>query len=109
MAKQKNRPTLRYDKTGAPRWEPFKITVNQVGGDLREANQLDTGASEADAGHGHILHHAIATKDDRSAVAVAWRIKHQDFEPLAYVVLPPSMLLKSAKAPTELLSMPLSL
>jgi hypothetical protein len=83
---KRKRPVLWYDEKGAPRSEPFKITLSQLGRDLIEVDQQETGASEAEIREANNLRDALATKDDRSAFVVAWRIKHNDYVPLLYVL-----------------------
>src|SRR5215472_2714847 len=86
MAKRNNRSILWYDAKGRPRSEPFKITVSQVVRDAAEVNQRETGASAAEVHRLHLLSRAVATREERSAVQVAWRIKHNDFAPLVHVL-----------------------
>jgi hypothetical protein len=45
---KRNRPVLWYDKKGAPRSEPFKLTLSQIGRDILEVNRRETGASEVE-------------------------------------------------------------
>ena len=84
--KRNNGPPSWYDKNGKPRWESFKTTVSQVVRDLREVDQREMGAGETEVRHVDILREAMATKENRSAVVVAWRIKHNDFAPLANIL-----------------------
>jgi hypothetical protein len=83
---KRNRPVLWYDKKGAPRSEPFKLTLSQIGRDILEVNRRETGASEVETRRLEILGNAMGTKECRSALAVAWRIKHNDLAALNYVL-----------------------
>jgi hypothetical protein len=76
--KRNNRPTLWYDKNGAPRSEPFKMTLSQIVRDLVEVGQ-ETGVSEAEVGNWENFRAALASKDERSAFALACSIKHNNF------------------------------
>jgi hypothetical protein len=84
---KRKRLVLWYDKKGAPRSDPFKLTLSQLVRDSIEVDQQETGASEAEIREANNLYDALATKDDRSAFVVAWRIKRNDYKPLLYVLL----------------------
>jgi hypothetical protein len=70
--------TLWYDENGAPRSEPFKMTLSQIARDLVEVGQR-TGASEAEVRNRENFRAALASKDERSAFALACSIKHDNF------------------------------
>jgi hypothetical protein len=83
---KRKRPVLWYDKKGAPRSEPFKLTLSQIERDLIEVDRRETRASDADIRATHNFVDAVASRDDRSASVVAWRIKHNDLAPLARIL-----------------------
>jgi hypothetical protein len=76
---KRNRPALWYDKKGAPRSEPFKLTLSQIGRDLIEVDQRETRASDAEIREQHNFVEALSVKEDRIASLLAWRIKHDNF------------------------------
>jgi hypothetical protein len=72
---KRNRPVLWYDKNGTPKSEPFQITLSQLVRDLIEVDQRQTGVSEVEVRKRENFRAALASKDERSAFALACSIK----------------------------------
>lgn len=69
------RPLLWYDKNGTARSDPFKITLSQLVRDLIEVDQRENSVSEAEGRKRENFRAALASKDERSAYALAASIK----------------------------------
>jgi len=72
---KRNRAVLWYDKKGTARSDPIKITLSQVVHDLIEIDQQQNNVSEAEGRKRENFRAALASKDERSAYALAASIK----------------------------------